>query len=151
MLVVLGLGLSALAFSSVKASVENMLSRWLAGSEVHFDVPDRPVPLYADVVLGEDRITICNRSHGPWANILIRITDRVSNGNVTFDVTRFAEPGTVAAGKCIDVPKAAFHSAGWKKIPARREMNIVRVEILASVKGQGYFIKEESPSGGAPK
>lgn len=134
------------------ASGQHLLLGWMTRDWVRFDVPSQPVRLNAEVVVGSEKITVCNRSAARWREVVIRITNRVPLGNMpAIDNSLFAKVGDVSLGACVDVPRTQFYSAGWKKIPAPREMNIVRVEILASVAGPGYFAKDESPTSGPVK
>lgn len=147
------LGMLMLALPPVKRPVGDMLSTWLTRSETRFDVPSRPVALDASVVVAKGRVTICNRNTASWKDVLVKVTDRVSNGNpaIDIDVPYFARLAEVSAGKCFDLADTDFHSAGWKEIPASEHMNIVRVEMLASKAGTGYFVKDEGGSGPTAK
>src|SRR6266542_2578320 len=54
------------------------LSKWFAGREVRFDVPEKPLQLDADVTIAKDHIQICNRGAFPWSSVTLRVTSRVS-------------------------------------------------------------------------
>jgi hypothetical protein len=124
---------------------QHLLSGWMTRDWVSFDVPSQPVRMNAEVRVRSERVTVCNRSAARWRDVVIRITNKVPVGDMpALDIPLFAKVGDVSVGACVDVPKTQFFSAGWKKIPAPREMNVVRVEILASVTGPGYFVQDES-------
>lgn len=88
-------------------------------------------------------MTVCNLGSYHWAHLAVRITNRVSIGETEpLDVPLFAKVGSVESSRCVNIPKTEFFSAGWKKIPAPSELNIVRVELLASLCGTGYIEKK---------
>jgi len=146
LLAIAALGLLVLAYWSIRAHGERLLTRFLASTEIQFNVPDQPIPLLADVAVHTEHVTICNRGKNEWTNLIIRVTDRFG-GNPSYDAPYFAQLKAVSPGGCADIAYSDFRSAGWKEIPAPAALNVVRVEILASVTGLGYFVKDGSSPG----
>jgi hypothetical protein len=141
--------LIALAFYLFRTELNAGLSRWFETQEVRFDVPEKPLQLDANVTVAKDRIQICNRGAFPWSSVTLRATSRALASGLPPDLPLLGQVTKVNAGKCVDVPNSELFSPGWKRIPAPSEVNIVRVEILASITGPGYFVKTENPTSGA--
>lgn len=144
LILLLLIGALVLGFPQVRAALNAGLSRWFARQEVRFDVPERPFALDANVVISQDHIRICNRSASPWNGVTLRAISRVSMGGLPSELPLLGQVSRVNAGVCFDVPNSDLFSPGWKRIPAPAVVNIVRVEILTSVTGPGYFVKDES-------
>ena len=147
-LIVVGVLILGLCVSLGTETGQKVLLGWVMKDWVRFDIPSQPIPLAAEVGIASDKISVCNRSSARWDDVVVRITNRVPLGDMApVDTPLFAKVGNISSGACLDVPKAQFFSASWKKIPAPREINIVRVEILTSVNGPGYFAKEANLAG----
>jgi hypothetical protein len=136
------LGLTACAILwlfSGKIGAENFLTVLLSGDWAKFDVPARPVRLDAEIFVEKGKVTVCNRSSAMWTNMLVRLTDSVPVGNrEPLDSVYLAKVRAPNPSACVDIALGDFSSPGWKKIPAPPQMNIIRVEVLASVAGRRY-------------
>jgi len=143
LIILLILGGLLLSSSRVRQALDTELTRWLRRQETRFDIPSRPLPLTGDVIVAKEHITVCNRGEGAWRNVILRVTNREFFDTTPTDLPLLGELTKLDAGACVDVPIADLSSPGWKKIPAPRDVNVVRVEILATITGVGYFSKPE--------
>ncbi len=121
--------------------IDRFISEHLTKPWAVFEVPSRPLPLEAEVLVGKNGLTLCNRGSARWSDVLVRISDRVSMGDAEplGPFTYLSRVKTVEPSGCVEVPWGSFFSPGWKKIPAPRKVNISQVEILASVSGKAYI------------
>jgi len=120
---------------------------WFTRDWILFDIPRQPLVLTGEVLADSKGVRICNRTSARWKDVVVRITSEVSTGVAPpFETPFFAKTQTITSGECRDILASEFSSASWKKIPAPSRMNIVRVEVLASVQGTGYLDTRIGPS-----
>lgn len=136
-------------FTSQKLTIGGLLAHWFSGQEVQFNVPRGPViTLNGETTVSPDQVTICNRSDKSWNGLTIRVTSRTIVAGEPIELPLFAKVRQIDVGACVSIPNTKFFSPGWKKIPASSNLNIVRVEVLASVTGLGYFAREVNSANG---
>lgn len=115
---------------------------WFTRNWVKFDVPSAPLQMRGRVALTAAGIKICNDNSVTWSDSIVKLTNRVNVGGENFDSPLYAKSGNVESGTCVDLSNGNFYSASWKKIPAPSQMNVVKVEILANVRGAAYFVQD---------
>lgn len=102
-----------------------------------FHAPTNPMALGGlEAKLGDNAVTLCNRSNSDWGDILAQI-----------DQGYLARLERLHAGECKVIPVHSFATESWKRLPPPRDLYVSRLAIVTYLPRNGYVVKSLKAEG----